>query len=158
MAECGYKTIWKLVNTTTNVKRTRKSSIKHEKKDDRIKLVTILHIKSVKETNVLTKVHEDWARNATSRVFTCLHYKQKEKTAPHPCGQLFFPPISTNFELKTAPTRATMFSTDQNHFRIQEATYHLHKHFGIVNVTSRNSVECSQGKGSRRTQVDQISP
>ncbi|KAH3689811.1 hypothetical protein DPMN_194731, partial [Dreissena polymorpha] len=65
-----------------------------EKKDDRIKLVIILQLKSVNETNVLTKVHEDWARNATSRVFTCLHYEQKKKTAPSPGGQFFSPPIS----------------------------------------------------------------
>ncbi|KAH3862009.1 hypothetical protein DPMN_024963 [Dreissena polymorpha] len=62
------------------------------------------------QTVIMTKVHEDWAKNATSRVFTCLHYKQKEKPAPPPCGHFFPPPISTNFELKTAPpSESTIF-------------------------------------------------
>ncbi|KAH3845997.1 hypothetical protein DPMN_088292 [Dreissena polymorpha] len=33
-------------------------------------------------TNVLTKFHEDWTKNVTSRVFTCFHYIHIEKTAP----------------------------------------------------------------------------
>ncbi|KAH3857346.1 hypothetical protein DPMN_099953 [Dreissena polymorpha] len=82
-----------------------------------------------------------------------------EKTAPHPESHTF-PPILTIFELvhdinktniltkfhdrekihvrKTAPLPwRPCFSTDQNHFQTQEATYPLHKHFGKVNVTSR---------------------
>ncbi|KAH3735518.1 hypothetical protein DPMN_042051 [Dreissena polymorpha] len=34
-------------------------------------------------SNVLTKFHEDWTKNVTSRVFTCFHYNiHKAKTAP----------------------------------------------------------------------------
>ncbi|KAH3747060.1 hypothetical protein DPMN_181482 [Dreissena polymorpha] len=100
MAECGYKTIWKLVNTTTNVKVTQETTRffgrTNERTDGRTDRLndeqtdgqTILQYKSIKETYALTKVHEDWARNATSR-----------KTAPPPGGQFFSPHISTNFEL-----------------------------------------------------------
>ncbi|KAH3845537.1 hypothetical protein DPMN_087818 [Dreissena polymorpha] len=50
------------------------------------------------ETNVLTKFHEDWTKNVTSRVFKCLHYIHIEKTAPPPGGHVFSP-IWTIFEL-----------------------------------------------------------
>ncbi|KAH3894108.1 hypothetical protein DPMN_018266 [Dreissena polymorpha] len=52
------------------------------------------------ETYVLTKFHEDWAKNVSSRLFTCFHYSyiHIEKTAPTPGGHVF-PPIKTIFEL-----------------------------------------------------------
>ncbi|KAH3698939.1 hypothetical protein DPMN_073884 [Dreissena polymorpha] len=37
---------------------------------------------SRKETNVVTKFHEDWTKNVTSREFKCFHYIHIEKTAP----------------------------------------------------------------------------
>ncbi|KAH3816872.1 hypothetical protein DPMN_118397 [Dreissena polymorpha] len=39
------------------------------------------------ETNVLTKFHKDWAKNVSYRLFTCFHYIQK--TAPPPGGHVF---------------------------------------------------------------------
>ncbi|KAH3853088.1 hypothetical protein DPMN_095611 [Dreissena polymorpha] len=51
-----------------------------------------------RETNVPTKLHEDWAKNVSSRLFTCFHYIHIEKTAPPPGGHVF-PPIRTIFEL-----------------------------------------------------------
>ncbi|KAH3887472.1 hypothetical protein DPMN_011489 [Dreissena polymorpha] len=50
------------------------------------------------ETNVLTKFHEDWAKNVSYKLFTCFHYIHIEKTAPPPGGHVF-PPIMTIFEL-----------------------------------------------------------
>ncbi|KAH3889947.1 hypothetical protein DPMN_014014 [Dreissena polymorpha] len=50
------------------------------------------------ETNVLTKFHENWAKNVTSRVLTCFHYIHIEKKAPHTGGHVFSP-IWTIFEL-----------------------------------------------------------
>ncbi|KAH3891281.1 hypothetical protein DPMN_015374 [Dreissena polymorpha] len=50
------------------------------------------------DTNILTKFLEDWTKNVTSRVFTCFHYIQIEKTAPPPGGHVFLP-ICTIFEL-----------------------------------------------------------
>ncbi|KAH3718319.1 hypothetical protein DPMN_061122 [Dreissena polymorpha] len=50
------------------------------------------------ETNLLTKFHEDWANNVSSRLFTCFHYIHIEKTSPTP-GSHVFPPIMTIFEL-----------------------------------------------------------
>ncbi|KAH3797553.1 hypothetical protein DPMN_151136 [Dreissena polymorpha] len=60
---------------------------------------TIFELNSrIKETNVLTKCHENWAKNVTSRVFTCFHYIHMEKTVP-PTGGHDFSPIWTIFEL-----------------------------------------------------------
>ncbi|KAH3827869.1 hypothetical protein DPMN_129812 [Dreissena polymorpha] len=50
------------------------------------------------ETNVLTKFHEDWTKNVTSRVFKCFHFIHIEKTAPPPGGHVSSP-IWTIFEL-----------------------------------------------------------
>ncbi|KAH3776496.1 hypothetical protein DPMN_177922 [Dreissena polymorpha] len=55
-------------------------------------------ISHIKKTNVLTKFHENWAKNVTSRVFTCLYYIHIEKNAP-PTGGHVFLPIWTIFEL-----------------------------------------------------------
>ncbi|KAH3838570.1 hypothetical protein DPMN_111978 [Dreissena polymorpha] len=72
---------------------------------------TIFELNShIKETNVLTKFHEHWAKNVTSREFTCFHYIHIEKNAP-PTGGHVFSPIWTILELvrdimftrKTAP-------------------------------------------------------
>ncbi|KAH3881410.1 hypothetical protein DPMN_005337 [Dreissena polymorpha] len=52
----------------------------------------------IKETIVLTKFHENWAKNVTSRVFTCFHYIHIEKNAP-PTGSHVFSPIWTIVEL-----------------------------------------------------------
>ncbi|KAH3710349.1 hypothetical protein DPMN_069826 [Dreissena polymorpha] len=60
---------------------------------------TIFELNShIKETNVLTKFHENWAKNVTSGVFTCFHYIHIKKNAP-PTGGLVFSPIWTLFEL-----------------------------------------------------------
>ncbi|KAH3697085.1 hypothetical protein DPMN_084570, partial [Dreissena polymorpha] len=40
----------------------------------------------IKETNVLSKFHENWAKNVTSTVLTCFHYIHIQKNAP-PTGQ-----------------------------------------------------------------------
>ncbi|KAH3863259.1 hypothetical protein DPMN_026239 [Dreissena polymorpha] len=50
------------------------------------------------ESKVLTKFHEDWTKNVTSRVFTYFHYIHLEKTAPPPGGHVFSP-IWTIFKL-----------------------------------------------------------
>ncbi|KAH3866999.1 hypothetical protein DPMN_030123 [Dreissena polymorpha] len=50
------------------------------------------------ETNVLSKFHENWAKNMTSTVFTCFHYINIEKNAP-PTGGHVFSPIPTVFKL-----------------------------------------------------------
>ncbi|KAH3710987.1 hypothetical protein DPMN_070485 [Dreissena polymorpha] len=57
-------------------------------------IMTIFKLK----THVLTKFHEDWTKNVTSRVFTCFHYIHIQKTAPPPGGHVFSP-IWTIFEL-----------------------------------------------------------
>ncbi|KAH3754568.1 hypothetical protein DPMN_189245 [Dreissena polymorpha] len=61
---------------------------------------TIFELNShIKETHVLIKFHENWAKNVTSRVFTyCFHYIHIEKNAP-PTGGHVFSPIWTIFEL-----------------------------------------------------------
>ncbi|KAH3887479.1 hypothetical protein DPMN_011496 [Dreissena polymorpha] len=52
----------------------------------------------IHETNVLTKFHEDWAKNVSSRMFTCFHFIHIKKTAPPPGGHVF-QKIMTIFEL-----------------------------------------------------------
>ncbi|KAH3842914.1 hypothetical protein DPMN_116418 [Dreissena polymorpha] len=60
---------------------------------------TIFELNSrIKETNVLTKFHENWGKNVTSRVLTCFHCIHIEKNAP-PTGGHVFSPISTIVEL-----------------------------------------------------------
>ncbi|KAH3885553.1 hypothetical protein DPMN_009548 [Dreissena polymorpha] len=70
---------------------------------------------NIHKTNVLTKFHDDWTKNVTSRekdpgghaknvsyrLFTCFHYIHIEKTAPPPGGHVFQmkktpPPMETN--------------------------------------------------------------
>ncbi|KAH3832715.1 hypothetical protein DPMN_106009 [Dreissena polymorpha] len=50
------------------------------------------------KTNVLSKFHENWAKNVTSSVFTCFHYIHVEKNAP-PTGGHVFSRIATIFKL-----------------------------------------------------------
>ncbi|KAH3835110.1 hypothetical protein DPMN_108453 [Dreissena polymorpha] len=60
---------------------------------------TIFELNSrIKETNVLSKFHENWAKNMISTVFTCFHYIHIEKNAP-PTGGHVFSPIPTIFRL-----------------------------------------------------------
>ncbi|KAH3884107.1 hypothetical protein DPMN_008080 [Dreissena polymorpha] len=63
----------------------------------------------IKETNVLTKFHENWAKNVTSRVFTCFHYIHIEKNAP-PTGGHVFSPIWTIFELVRDINKTNVFT------------------------------------------------
>ncbi|KAH3738734.1 hypothetical protein DPMN_045376 [Dreissena polymorpha] len=52
----------------------------------------------IQKTHVLTKFHEDWTKNVTSRLLTCFHYKHIEKTAWLP-GSHVFSQIWIIFEL-----------------------------------------------------------
>ncbi|KAH3863033.1 hypothetical protein DPMN_026009 [Dreissena polymorpha] len=59
---------------------------------------TIFELNScIKETNVLSKFHENWVKNVTSTGKLPL-YTYREKSAPHTGGHVFSP-ISTIFEL-----------------------------------------------------------
>ncbi|KAH3885340.1 hypothetical protein DPMN_009334 [Dreissena polymorpha] len=60
---------------------------------------TIFELNSrIKETNVLSKFHENWAKNMTSTVFTCFHYIHIVKNAL-PTGGHVFSLIPTIFKL-----------------------------------------------------------
>ncbi|KAH3749102.1 hypothetical protein DPMN_183593 [Dreissena polymorpha] len=60
---------------------------------------TIFELNSrYKETNVVSKCHENLAKNVTSTVFTCFHYIHIEKNAPSTGGHVFSP-IPTIFKL-----------------------------------------------------------
>ncbi|KAH3891929.1 hypothetical protein DPMN_016039 [Dreissena polymorpha] len=62
-------------------------------------ILTIFKLnRHIQKAHVLTKFHEDWTKNVTSRVFTCFHYIHIEKTAPPPGGHVFSP-ILTIYEL-----------------------------------------------------------
>ncbi|KAH3778355.1 hypothetical protein DPMN_179810 [Dreissena polymorpha] len=68
---------------------------------------TILELNShIKETNVLTKFHENWAKNVTSKVITCFHYIHIEKNSPPTGSHVFYTGLDhfgTLFTRKTAP-------------------------------------------------------
>ncbi|KAH3817258.1 hypothetical protein DPMN_118790 [Dreissena polymorpha] len=60
---------------------------------------TIFELNSrIKEKNILSKFHENWAKIVTSTVLTCFHYIHIEKNAP-PTGGHVFSPILTIFKL-----------------------------------------------------------
>ncbi|KAH3831659.1 hypothetical protein DPMN_104929 [Dreissena polymorpha] len=60
---------------------------------------TIFELNSrIKETNVLSKFHENMAQNVTSTAFTCFPYIHIEKNVP-PTGGPVFSPIPTIFKL-----------------------------------------------------------
>ncbi|KAH3709519.1 hypothetical protein DPMN_068982 [Dreissena polymorpha] len=54
--------------------------------------------RTIKETNVLSKFHANWAKNVTITVFTCFYYIHIEKNAPLTGGNVFSP-IPTIFKL-----------------------------------------------------------
>ncbi|KAH3863234.1 hypothetical protein DPMN_026214 [Dreissena polymorpha] len=93
---------------------------------------TIFELNSrIKETNVLTKFHENWAKNVTSRVFTCFHFINIEKNAP-PTGGHVFSPIWTIFKLclqgKLPPP------TGGHVFQRTETTFELNQHIIKANI------------------------
>ncbi|KAH3874741.1 hypothetical protein DPMN_037994 [Dreissena polymorpha] len=76
---------------------------------------TIFELNShIKETNVLTKFHENWAKNITSRVFKCFHYIHIEKNAPPTGGHVFHRsgPFSNSSEISIKPMFFTNFHDD----------------------------------------------
>ncbi|KAH3791395.1 hypothetical protein DPMN_144880 [Dreissena polymorpha] len=58
----------------------------------------VIQLTGTIETYVLSKFHENWAKNVTSTVFTCFHYIHIEKNAP-PTGGHVFSLIPTIFKL-----------------------------------------------------------
>ncbi|KAH3867865.1 hypothetical protein DPMN_031002 [Dreissena polymorpha] len=80
-------------NVTSSVKMTPTGSHVF------LRILTIFKLNHrIQETNVLTKFHEYWAKNLSSRLFTCFHFIHIEKTAPTPGGHVFLP-IWTILEL-----------------------------------------------------------
>ncbi|KAH3718121.1 hypothetical protein DPMN_060920 [Dreissena polymorpha] len=118
---------------------------------------TIFQLNSlIKETNVLTKFHENWEKNVTSRVFTCFHYIHIEKNAL-PTGGQVFSPILTIFELvrhinknvltkfhddwakivtSRVFTRKTAPSTGGHFFQRTGTTFELNQHIIKTNILS----------------------
>ncbi|KAH3825616.1 hypothetical protein DPMN_127497 [Dreissena polymorpha] len=63
-------------------------------------VATKLFWEDIHKTNVLTKFHDDWTKNVTSRVFTSFFYNTNiRKKTPPPPGSHVFLPIRTIFEL-----------------------------------------------------------
>ncbi|KAH3854334.1 hypothetical protein DPMN_096871 [Dreissena polymorpha] len=73
---------------------------------------TIFELNSrIKETNVLSKFHENRAKNVTSTVFTCFHYIHTEKNAPPNGGHVFFTdPDHFQTQKNAPPTGGHVFS------------------------------------------------
>ncbi|KAH3771513.1 hypothetical protein DPMN_172835 [Dreissena polymorpha] len=77
------------------------------------------------KTNVLTKFHENWAKNVSSRVFTCFHYIHIEKTTPLPGDHVFFTDMS---HFRTLFTRKTAPPTVGHDCQQTGTTFELHQH------------------------------
>ncbi|KAH3878151.1 hypothetical protein DPMN_002036 [Dreissena polymorpha] len=86
----------------------------------------------IKETNVLTKFHENWAKNVTSRVFTCFHNIHIEKNTP-PTGGHVFSQSWTIFELVLF-TRKTVPPTGGHVFQQTGTTFELDQHIIKANI------------------------
>ncbi|KAH3738468.1 hypothetical protein DPMN_045102 [Dreissena polymorpha] len=87
------------------------------------------------EANVLTKFHENWAKNVTSRVFTCFHYIHIEKNAL-PSGGHVFSPIWTIFELVQDINKTNQLFT--SHVILPTGTiFELNSHIMETNVLTK---------------------
>ncbi|KAH3848226.1 hypothetical protein DPMN_090585 [Dreissena polymorpha] len=95
------------------------------------------------ETNVLTKFHEDWANNVSSRLFTCFHYIHIEKTAPPPGGHVF-PPIMIIFELAKNVT-----STVGHVFLPIRTIFKLNRHIQKTHVLTKFHEDWTKNVTSR---------
>ncbi|KAH3886900.1 hypothetical protein DPMN_010913 [Dreissena polymorpha] len=85
------------------------------------------------KANILTKFHENWAKNVTFRVFTCFHYKHIEKNAS-PTGGYVFSLISTIFEIVREINKTNVLTN----FHIKETNVLTKFHENLAkNVTSR---------------------
>ncbi|KAH3775068.1 hypothetical protein DPMN_176464 [Dreissena polymorpha] len=99
-------TIFKLVRDIhiTNIQtifelNLRSRSLTHVNRSwDDVVVVVVGHSHTAAETNVLTKFHEDWAKNVSYRLFICFHDIHIEKTVI-PTGGQVFPPTMTIFKL-----------------------------------------------------------
>ncbi|KAH3702154.1 hypothetical protein DPMN_077159 [Dreissena polymorpha] len=97
---------------------------------------TILKLNShIKETNVLTKFHENWAKNVTSRVFTCFHYIHIDKNAP-PTGGHVFSPIWTIFKL-LRDTNKTNIGHKFHLIQLTGTIFKLNSHIKETNVLTK---------------------
>ncbi|KAH3850397.1 hypothetical protein DPMN_092808 [Dreissena polymorpha] len=101
---------------------------------------TIFELNSrIKEKNVLTKVHENWAKNVTSRVFTCFHYIHIEKNDPPTGGNVFHRsgPSSISSEISIKPivlTRKTAPPTGGHVIQRTGTTFELNQHIIKANI------------------------
>ncbi|KAH3893533.1 hypothetical protein DPMN_017680 [Dreissena polymorpha] len=92
---------------------------------------TIFKLNShIKETNVLTKFQENWAKNVNSRVLTCFHYIHIKKNAP-PTGGHVFSPISSEKSIKPMKTAPP---TSGHVFQRTGTTFELNQHIIKTNI------------------------
>ncbi|KAH3885265.1 hypothetical protein DPMN_009258 [Dreissena polymorpha] len=83
---------------------------------------------SNQETNVLTKFHKNWAKNVTSRVFTCFHYIHIEKNAPPTGGHSNFHDDWAKIVTSSVFTRKTAPPTGGHVFQRTRTTFELNQH------------------------------
>ncbi|KAH3734388.1 hypothetical protein DPMN_040828 [Dreissena polymorpha] len=83
----------------------------------------------------MSKFHEDWGKNVSSRLFTCCQYMHIKKTAPLPGGHVFSLIMTifklvrdihitnakhvTSREKDPPPPGGHVFFNDPNHYRTQ---------------------------------------
>ncbi|KAH3824026.1 hypothetical protein DPMN_125854 [Dreissena polymorpha] len=124
---------------------------------------TIFELNShIKETNVLTKFHENWTNNVTSRVFTCFHYIHIEKNAP-PTGGHVFSPIWTIFELVRDINKTNVLTNFHDNWakivtprvltshviQLTGTIFELNSHIKETNVLTKFHENCAKNVTSR---------
>ncbi|KAH3831901.1 hypothetical protein DPMN_105173 [Dreissena polymorpha] len=100
---------------------------------------TIFELKShIKEANVLTKFHENWAKKVTSRVFTCFHYIRIEKNAPPTGGHTNFHDDWAKIVTSRVFTRKTAPPNPGSHvIQLTGTIFKLHSHIKETNVLTK---------------------
>ncbi|KAH3834608.1 hypothetical protein DPMN_107938 [Dreissena polymorpha] len=124
------------------------------------------------ETKLLTKFHENWAKNVTSRVLTCFHFIHIEKNAPPTGGHVFSPiwsifreinktNVLTNFHDDWAKivtsrvfTRKTAQPTGGHVFQRTGTTFELNQHIIKTNILTKLHEDWAQNVTSTVFELD----
>ncbi|KAH3820730.1 hypothetical protein DPMN_122479 [Dreissena polymorpha] len=109
----------------------------------------------IKETNVLTKFHENWAKNVFSRVFRCFHYVHIEKNAPPTGGHVDHRsgPFSNSFEISIKPKFKPTFMMIGQKFHVIQLTgtiFELNSHIKETNVLTKFHENCAKNVTSKK--------
>ncbi|KAH3856920.1 hypothetical protein DPMN_099515 [Dreissena polymorpha] len=105
---------------------------------------------------IICVIHENLAKNVTSRVFTCFHYKHIEKNTPLTGGHINKTNILTNFHDDWAKivtsrvfTRKTAPPNGGHVFHRTETTFELNQHIIKANILTKFHEDWTKNVTSR---------